>query len=120
MKNILYIINLDGEKIAFTNGREYIRFVNGNASVRPVAKAIQVGLFDEDARAIDAGKMDKKIVYCFKYGKQQTVAFTSELARAIHARENGLTGESFFEATCYNWASDVNEKLIKIEENEGC
>ena len=54
------------------------------------------------------------------YGKHQTVAFTSELARAIHARENGLTGESFFEATCYNWASDVNEMLSKKEENEGC
>lgn len=120
MKNILYVINLNGEKIAFTNGREYIRFVNGNAYRMPIAKAIQVGLFDENAVAVDAGTMDHKKAYFLRCGKYQTVAFTSELARAIHAQENGLTGESFFEATCYNWASDVNLMLNKKEENEGC
>lgn len=120
MKNILYVINVDGKKIAFTNGREYIRFVNGNFRLRPIAKAKQVGLFDENAMGVDAAKMDKKTAYCFELGKHQTVAFESELARAIHAREQGVSGESFFEVTCFNWASDVNQILNKIEENEGC
>ena len=120
MKNILYLINVDGQKIAFTNGREYIRFVNGNFGLRPIAKATQVGLFDEDALAVDVGRMDKKIAYFFELGNHQTVAFSSELARAVHAREQGVTGDKFFEATCYNWSADVNEMLNKIDENEGC
>lgn len=120
MKNILYVINLNGQKLAFTNGREYIRFVNGNFGTMPIAKAKQVGLFDEDARAVDASKMNKKTAFFMELQKHQTVAFTSELARAIHASEHGVTGESFFEAICYDWSSDVNELLNKRDENEGC
>lgn len=120
MKNILYVININGDKFAFTNGREYIRFVNGNFKIMPIAKAKQVGLFDEDARAVDAGTMDKKTAYFLSVGNCQTVAFTSELARAIHAREMGLGAESFFEATCYNWSADINELIRENVEHEGC
>ena len=113
MKNLLYVINLDGKKIAFTNGREYIRFVNGNWGKRPIAKALIVGLFDEQAVSVDAAKMDKKKAYFLTVGKHQTIAFSSQLARAVAANEIGISGESFFEATCYNWASDVNEIIGK-------